>query len=391
MLHFWETVVRPSLEALEPRCIVEIGSDRGYNTRNLLRFCRENGATLHVIDPVPKYEVCDWQREYGGAFVPHLSPSLDVLPEMDEMDVVLVDGDHNWYTVFNELRTIESRCAELSLPFPLVLLHDVGWPYGRRDLYYDPENIPESYRRPHAQKGLLRNSNEAVEEGGLNPHLHNALQEGEPESGVLTAVEDFLTGTSERLELIQVPGLYGLAMMVREDLVQENRRFSRLLEDLRVTPTVHRHVEILEEDRVDAMIRASQMGAQIKEQTGQVSDLEKTLAKEAERHGYTRQSLEERDRELLELHRSLSHQERRLAERDAALRQKSREVEQLAGWMERTESLSSALLTSRRWRVGHALRELQDKVLRRPRGTEVSDSLEGIFRKFREWRDSRSR
>lgn len=402
MLHFWETMVRPSLDALEPRAIVEIGSDRGDNTRHLLEFCRESGATLHVIDPVPKYEVSEWQEEYGETFVPHLALSLEVLPELDTMDVVLVDGDHNWYTVFNELKTIQERCAGLSRPFPLVLLHDVGWPYGRRDLYYDPENIPEEHRRPHAQKGLLRDTGEAVEDGGLNPHLHNALQENEPRSGVLTAVEDFLEQTEERLDLVRVPGLYGLAVLVRLDLLEQNERLAALLEDLRMTPTVHRHVETLEEVRVDAMIQAGQSDTHAREEGRRAARLEKNLeqqaektesarrelAEEREQRERTQRQLAERDRELQELRRSLSHHERRLAERDEALRLKTREAERLASWLERAEKAYSALLASRQWKAGHALGELQRKALRRPRVTSASDSLGSIFEQFRDWRDA---
>ena len=33
-------------------------------------------------------------------------------------------------------------------PLPLLVLHDVGWPYGRRDLYYDPDDIPASTASP---------------------------------------------------------------------------------------------------------------------------------------------------------------------------------------------------------------------------------------------------
>ena len=37
---------------------------------------------------------------------------------------------------------------------PVMILHDVAWPYGRRDLYYDPATIPEEFRQPYAQKGI---------------------------------------------------------------------------------------------------------------------------------------------------------------------------------------------------------------------------------------------
>ena len=67
--------------------------------------------------------------------------------------MALVDGDHNWYTVVNELRLIAATSAGAGEPLPVLICHDVGWPYGRRDLYYAPEQIPEEYRQPWAQQG----------------------------------------------------------------------------------------------------------------------------------------------------------------------------------------------------------------------------------------------
>lgn len=61
--------------------------------------------------------------------------SLEVLPELhDTFDCILIDGDHNWYTVYHELKMIYDR--ELLKRGGIVFLHDVEWPWGRRDMYY---------------------------------------------------------------------------------------------------------------------------------------------------------------------------------------------------------------------------------------------------------------
>src|SRR5688572_20995376 len=206
MQRFWRTVIEPVFELVRPEVIVEIGSDQGYNTKCLLDFCEKTGATLHVIDPAPGYDASEWQRELGERLVFHEDLSLNALPQIEGFDAMLIDGDHNWYTVYNELKLIERLCEERSQDFPLVLLHDIGWPYGRRDLYYDPETIPEEYRKPHEKKGMLPGVTGLVEEGGMNRHLWNAVREGEPREGVLTAVEDFLGEASNRLELTTAPG-----------------------------------------------------------------------------------------------------------------------------------------------------------------------------------------
>ena len=86
-------------------------------------------------------------------------------------DVVLLDGDHNWYTVDHELRQIEQSARACALPLPVVACHDVGWPYGRRDLYYDPATVPEGYRQPYRKGGLLPGVIEPQPGKGLNASL----------------------------------------------------------------------------------------------------------------------------------------------------------------------------------------------------------------------------
>ena len=74
--------------------------------------------------------------------------SLDALPQVPPADVVIVDGDHNYHVVSEELRLIAERAPGAELP--LLLFHDVAWPHGRRDDYFDPEQIPEGRRHPVA-------------------------------------------------------------------------------------------------------------------------------------------------------------------------------------------------------------------------------------------------
>ena len=106
-------------------------------------------------------------------------------------DCILIDGDHNWYTVFNELRLIRERTLLKAGGY--IFLHDVDWPYGRRDLYYQPETIPAEFRHPFAEKGIVRGQSPLAEVGSMNSRNYlNAMEEGGPKNGVLTAIEDFL-------------------------------------------------------------------------------------------------------------------------------------------------------------------------------------------------------
>ncbi len=213
MYRFFEPVIRPLLDAAKPSVVVEIGSDRGPGTELLAPWCQENGAVLHCVDPLPKYDVEEWAERWPGVIKFHLDLSLNALVDIGAADVVCIDGDHNWYTVFHELELLGRSATAAGQPFPLTLLHDVGWPYGRRDLYYDPDTIPEGTRQPYRKGGIVPGVR-ALSERGFNDHLDNALHEGTPRNGVRTAAEDFVDQYDGELTFHVVPGLHGLGIIV---------------------------------------------------------------------------------------------------------------------------------------------------------------------------------
>ena len=352
MQRFWETVIEPVLDAVQPQIIVEIGSDQGGNTINLLKFCGRTGATLHVIDPAPKYDVAKWQDEHDEHLVFHEDLSLNALPSIEDFDVVLIDGDHNWYTVFNELQTIERLCDERAREFPLVLLHDIGWPYGRRDLYYDPDSVPKEYRKPHEKKGMLPGVPDLVEEGGMNYHLNNALRENETKSGVLTAVEDFLGASPHELELLELPGIHGLGILTPLPLKQKNPDLARLLGEMDFSPFVVRYVSGVESARLDLQIA----------------------------------HLEGEDQEVRQ---RLAEESRRLREARDELNLAKREVLQLSEWLYDLDDGISVLLRSQRWRVSSAVIGLYRKATFRGTEVAVDGAMENILRKFRTWHRER--
>lgn len=70
--------------------------------------------------------------------------SLEILPQMArqgmKFDVLLLDGDHNYYTVSRELQFIE----ELSHPHTLVVIDDYSGRWAERDLWYSERSGYES-------------------------------------------------------------------------------------------------------------------------------------------------------------------------------------------------------------------------------------------------------
>jgi hypothetical protein len=154
------------------------------------------------------------------------------------------------------LKAIEDRCKALSLPFPLVMLHDVGWPYARRDGYYDPSNIPAEHLRPYEYRGLKPGSEEPVQTGGYNKSIANATSEGGPRNGVLTAVEDFVDASEADLELLRLPGLHGFGMLIPAGLRDRNPGFAELVSALTLSPQAEHYVASLENVRLEATLEA---------------------------------------------------------------------------------------------------------------------------------------
>ena len=209
MWRYWDEVIEPVLSAGAVRTIVEIGAANGLNTARLVEWAAANGAVVHVIDPKPQFDVEDVERRFQEAFVMHRARSLEALPALEPPDAALIDGDHNWYTVNHELRLLE----RMSRQWPITFLHDVGWPYGRRDMYYDPDTVPTDFRQPYERSGLIFGRSRLSSNGG-NVKLANAAHEGGDRNGVLTAVEDFMDESEHELELFAVQGPNGLGLLL---------------------------------------------------------------------------------------------------------------------------------------------------------------------------------
>lgn len=216
MNKFWDIIVKPIFDEIKPNLIVEIGSDTGLNTKNILDYCEKvRNVKLISIDPLPSFDVKSMKEKYGDFFYPIRDFSLNSLKSIENYDIILIDGDHNWFTVFNELKIIENNFNQKN--FPIIILHDVSWPYGRRDLYYFPENIPSEYLQDNDKLGMRPNQNELLSVGGINPHLNNATSENTPKNGVLTAIEDFIEQTTLNLNFFKINGFHGLGLIYPKD------------------------------------------------------------------------------------------------------------------------------------------------------------------------------
>lgn len=213
MWRFWSSHIEPIMRAAAPRRVMEIGADDGYNTRRLLAFCRETGAKADIVDPAPSHRLQDAIDAYPAECVYHKLPSLEAIPNAAPPDVVLLDGDHNWRTVYEEFRTLYERAQrENALP-PIIMFHDAAWPYARRDMYYSPDRIEQEYRHDYAYKGIVPKVSELTE-GGLNAHFANATHEGGARNGVLTAAENFIAEWPQKIHFRLLPFFNGMGVTV---------------------------------------------------------------------------------------------------------------------------------------------------------------------------------
>ena len=212
MAHMAELML-PCLDAVGARAVAEIGAYAGDLTRVLVDWAGRSGARVMAIDPSPRDQLVELAGRHDGLELIR-ETSLEALPEIELPGAVVIDGDHNYWTVSQELRLLGERAEGEHLP--LLLFHDVCWPHARRDDYFAVEQIPEDYRHPVlAQSGGIVPWEKGSEPGGM-PYPNSAAHEGGPRNGVLTAVEDFVNDTAG-LRLVVVPAFFGFGAVWHRD------------------------------------------------------------------------------------------------------------------------------------------------------------------------------
>jgi hypothetical protein len=202
------------LDARGARTVLEIGAYEGDLTADLLDWAAKSGAHIGGMDPLPPPKL----RELAAAR-PELElieeTSHDHLAKLDSLpDAIVIDGDHNYFTLSEELRLIAEKAGNGEMP--LLFFHDVLWPHQRRDTYYAPERIPEEHRpKPIGHNVGLAPGNPGVSEWGL-PFVWAATEEGGPGNGTMTAIEDFLAD-QPGLRLVVVPAFFGFGIIFPVD------------------------------------------------------------------------------------------------------------------------------------------------------------------------------
>ncbi len=251
-------LILEGLRLADARSIVEIGAEYGGMSALLADHCRTRGGQLTSVDPAPKREFLDWAATNPD--VHHVAKtSLDAFGELDAADAWIVDGDHNWYTVYHELRQIKAISRRAGKPV-LAFFHDVGWPCGRRDAYYAPDQIPAEHRHPHSyEAGALLDRESLVEGRGFRGMGQFAFANiaGGARNGVMTAIDDFLAeqlAQGQEFGFAEIPAVFGLGV-----LFDMNATWSASLAELVLPYHQSKLLRVLETNRLRNYLRVIEM------------------------------------------------------------------------------------------------------------------------------------
>ena len=270
------------LDAIGARSVAEVGAYAGDLTRVLLDWAAGAGARVVAIDPTPHDRLVEFSQRH---------PELDMIRETSHEalrhlplpDAVIIDGDHNYYTVSEDLRLIDERAPAGEIP--LLMLHDIGWPHGRRDAYWTPERIPEEHRQPLVDRAQLFPGEPGLVDTGL-PMYSTAKREGGPRNGVLTALEDFLDRRND-LRLAVLPPFFGFGVAWHRDAPWA-AAMAELVEPWDRNPVLER----LEANRVYHLATSHSRSEKLKGARVQVKRLREQKAKLERRLGESQQELE---------------------------------------------------------------------------------------------------
>jgi hypothetical protein len=253
MQRLFAAVIRPLADALACDLVVEVGAGTGQLTQRLLE---QTDAVIHAVDPFPRFDPVALAADCPGRLVVHHERSLSVLYGLGPADLALLDGDPNWYTVVNELRLLAAGARRRRLAPPVIVVHNVGWPFGRRDGYHDPDTIPLPWRAPCDQAGLLPGRSRPTADGlSLVPFV--ARRDHQARCGVLTAIEDFSAEDPSDWTVVDVPGLHGTAILAAAERLTASPALGPTLKRFGQAAFLAAQVRRVERERVVAEIAAA--------------------------------------------------------------------------------------------------------------------------------------
>jgi len=203
-LLMYSNIINDLIKIIYPTAIVEVGAERGLTSEFLKTLACEINADFYSVDP------CYESSYVLGNFHVLAEKSSAFLARNITSNFVLLDGDHNYQTVTEELVGFSDR-SDKEHPHCFIL-HDIGWPWARRDIWYDKEAASDFVENV----GVCLEEPELVRDRGLQSGYAYCTRKtyGGERNGVLTAVEDFVE-TRPEFEFMKIPGPFGLGILLR--------------------------------------------------------------------------------------------------------------------------------------------------------------------------------
>jgi len=278
--------------------VVEVGVESGKVSGLYLEL---GASEVYCIDPHPGD---DLRAALAGNDRLHLvaRPSPQALADLPVADLYVLDGDHNYAVVHQEVGWVQRNA-----PDAVIVLHDVLWPCGRRDLYYQPSPLPDQDRHPASEDGPTVWHDELTPGGLVGAGAYTmAAHAGGERNGVLTAVEDAIAGSDGDWQLAVVPAVFGMGVLVRRsdaatELLERLRPYtqSRLLATMEHN-RIALYTRVLQQ-QYDAVAQADNTDRLAETVTGQRREIERLrseLASVAGRHTAELEALQRENERL---------------------------------------------------------------------------------------------
>jgi hypothetical protein len=188
------------------KTVVEIGVEAGHVSHLYVEL---GASKVHCVDPAASTAL---RASLSGHGELHLvtKPSPQALDELPVADLYVIDGDHNYWTVYHKVDWIRRNA-----PNAVVVLHDLSWPCARRDMYYLPSFVPAEARHPNSADGVSPWVEDLIPTGFRGAGAFNwATHAGGEQNGSLTAVEDVLRLAEDNWHFELIPAVFGMGLIV---------------------------------------------------------------------------------------------------------------------------------------------------------------------------------
>lgn len=140
--HGYIPIIKKFMDAIDTPRILEIGIDTGATAYPIIFSLMLKDKSFEFIgidvriQPAIKIVMSNLDLVTGQNIYLYEDSSLNILPKMVEegqkFNVILLDGDHNYHTVSNELKHMESLLAQSGL----LIIDDYQNRWAHQDLWY---------------------------------------------------------------------------------------------------------------------------------------------------------------------------------------------------------------------------------------------------------------